>query len=53
MTHDYLSTACHHELHEECRRTCKFCPAECQCSCHKKARSVQVDWYRTTFKEEA
>jgi hypothetical protein len=33
--HHYLSTACHHELHESCRRTCKFCEAECLCTCHQ------------------
>lgn len=32
--HMYLSTACFHERHEECRRVCKFCPAPCNCSCH-------------------
>ena len=29
--HNYVSTACEHGLHEQCRRTCKFCPAECLC----------------------
>lgn len=33
--HSYLSTACHHELHDECRRSCKFCSAGCTCSCHE------------------
>ena len=39
MTHKYLSTACEHGLHDQCRRFCKWCPslcncrdAECQCS---------------------
>jgi len=32
--HRYVSTACHHELHGECRMVCKFCPARCLCSCH-------------------
>lgn len=32
--HDYLSTACHHGLHERCRKTCKFCAAPCKCECH-------------------
>lgn len=31
--HDYLSTACLHEQHDQCRRSCKFCPAECSCDC--------------------
>ena len=32
--HVYLSTACHHELHEECRKECKFCEVSCVCDCH-------------------
>lgn len=32
-THDYISTACHHELHDKCRRSCKFCAAMCGCAC--------------------
>jgi hypothetical protein len=32
--HSYVSTACHHDLHEQCRRTCKFCSTPCLCSCH-------------------
>jgi hypothetical protein len=30
----YCSTACHHELHDQCRRTCKFCAETCRCECH-------------------
>lgn len=33
--HDYLSTACLHQLHERCRKTCKFCETGCRCSCHR------------------
>jgi hypothetical protein len=33
--HQYKSTACHHEKHDECRRTCKFCTASCCCDCHQ------------------
>lgn len=33
-THDYRSTACGHLTHTECRLTCKFCGAPCQCDCH-------------------
>jgi hypothetical protein len=33
--HDYLSTACHHRRHSECRLVCKFCPAGCRCDCHR------------------
>lgn len=32
--HGYVSTACYHALHDQCRRVCKFCPAECGCECH-------------------
>lgn len=32
--HDYVSTACVHEEHGQCRVTCKFCPSECRCACH-------------------
>jgi hypothetical protein len=32
--HAYVSTACQHQLHQQCRRTCKFCPAGCSCTCH-------------------
>lgn len=40
--HDYLSTACHHGLHQRCRKTCKFCETECRCSCHRAALSEGV-----------
>lgn len=32
--HAYTSTACGHDLHHRCRRTCKFCDAPCECPCH-------------------
>ena len=43
--HVYLSTACFHEFHEYCKSMtgyqgskrpgkCKFCNAQCVCSCH-------------------
>lgn len=35
MTHDYLSTACGHGLHDRCRLVCKYCPAKCRCECHE------------------
>ena len=35
--HDYTSTACQHELHERCRKNCKFCLATCKCECHGKS----------------
>lgn len=39
-THDYLSTACEHELHAECRKTCKFCGNACGCACHDAGQHV-------------
>lgn len=41
MSHEYTSTACHHERHQECRFSCKFCDAICQCLCHS---SVNKFW---------
>lgn len=36
MPHNYLSTACFHEVHgDACRKTCKFCDAPCFCTCHR------------------
>jgi hypothetical protein len=32
--HPYVSTACWHRRCAECRRSCKFCRAQCRCSCH-------------------
>ena len=34
--HEYLSTACMHEMHDRCRMTCKWCTAGCRCTCHGK-----------------
>lgn len=31
--HRYLSTACQHGLHGQCRQTCKFCQVGCACDC--------------------
>lgn len=31
--HDYVSTACQHDLHARCRRVCKFCDVACRCDC--------------------
>jgi hypothetical protein len=42
MSHDYLSTACSHGLHDRCRRTCKFCRAPCRCGCHADSRELLV-----------
>lgn len=33
--HTYLSTACRHGRHNPCRQQCKFCYAQCVCTCHK------------------
>lgn len=32
--HQYVSTACQHDLHDRCRKVCKFCDAMCGCVCH-------------------
>jgi hypothetical protein len=40
--HVYLSTACHHGKHSECRKECKFCPATCGCGCHKAGYGSEV-----------
>lgn len=40
--HVYLSTACYHNFHGECRQTCKFCPSPCSCECHKEKPSSEV-----------
>lgn len=34
--HIYLSTACYHDKHDNCRNTCKFCVTQCICNCHGK-----------------
>ena len=38
--HDYVSTACHHGLHDRCRGQCKFCGVKCGCSCHRQPEST-------------
>lgn len=35
--HEYVSTACQHRQHDECRQTCKFCNRNCLCVCHRWA----------------
>ena len=60
--HDYLSTACFHEMHARCRKQCKFCEAWCLCSCHAgetrhDARKKQPDTempksYRSEWKRQ-
>ena len=60
--HDYLSTACYHGNHGQCRKTCKFCSTVCKCSCHisedaTKARESgaqdQTEWSITPDAEDA
>ena len=34
-THVYVSTACQHSRHSDCRLNCKFCDAACGCHCHQ------------------
>lgn len=34
LTHNYVSTACTHQLHLKCRRECKWCASKCNCACH-------------------
>lgn len=47
LTSHYTSTACQHDLHDQCRRTCKYCPEDdpgryCRCSCHFTSNVYQV-----------
>src|ERR1044072_5283050 len=44
INHKYISTACHHETHTNCRAVCKWCPAPCRCECHdaKEQRDYQT-----------
>ena len=34
--HYYVSTYCVHDLHADCRKTCKHCGAACLCQCHDR-----------------
>lgn len=47
-SHDYLSTACHHQRHGECRHVCKFCTVACRCDCHHEATSSVGGWEPTS-----
>jgi hypothetical protein len=31
----YYSTYCIHDLHDQCRLTCKHCEKQCRCACHQ------------------
>lgn len=33
--HVYFSTACNHNMHEMCRKQCKYCSEYCICYCHQ------------------
>lgn len=39
----YTSTACRHDVHTDCRRSCKFCGEECRCDCHKTSETESDD----------
>lgn len=41
--HAYLSTACQHLKHEQCRQTCKFCESACLCICHAYERRAAAE----------
>lgn len=34
--HHYISTACRHNLHDRCRKRCKFCGEPCLCKHHQE-----------------
>ncbi len=50
----YYSTSCLHDVHEHCRSavsidgdakppgTCKWCPAQCICRCHRSPKRVRA-----------
>ena len=44
IEHVYTSTACQHGLHDQCRRTCKFCDAHCRCNCHTTMHGFFKPW---------
>lgn len=42
--HEYLSTACMHDLHDRCIQQCKWCdtPNRCVCACHNNTGHIPV-----------
>jgi hypothetical protein len=40
--HDYLSTYCWHENHDDCRRECKTCRRPCRCECHSPQQGLKT-----------
>jgi len=47
VEHSYISTACHHTFHDQCRKTCKFCAVACKCECHTVEPQEQATVSRT------
>jgi hypothetical protein len=43
MAHTYLSTACSHNRHDQCRERCKFCQVACICGCHIAPKKVDEE----------
>lgn len=41
-THRYTSTACLHEMHQDCRMLCKFCDTACVCECHHETKLTHI-----------
>ena len=35
VLHDFVTTACHHRKHDECKPVCKYCSSHCLCVCHR------------------
>lgn len=38
----YFSTSCLHDLHDQCKGVCKFCPEKCRCDCHKSEPGAEA-----------
>lgn len=49
--HVYLSTACQHGKHSECRLSCKFCDAKCSCDCGHVAVPEQREGFSERDRE--
>lgn len=43
QTVHYVSTACVHGRHDDCRWTCKWCSGTCQCECHHDKEPPPAD----------
>lgn len=50
--HFYFSTACLHDLHDRCRKTCKFCHESCNCVCHSDSDGRMVHRRNDALGEE-